>query len=31
VPTLQMMGLPEITAEDKERILGTNAQHALGL
>ena len=31
LPTLQMMGLPEITAEDKERILGTNAQHALGL
>jgi hypothetical protein len=30
-PTLQMMGLPEITEEDKARILGANAQKALGL
>jgi len=30
-PALQMMGLPEITREDKARILGTNAQRALGL
>jgi uncharacterized protein len=27
---LQIMGLPEITAEDRERILGKNAQSALG-
>jgi hypothetical protein len=30
-PALQMMGLPEITEEDKARILGANAQQALGL
>jgi predicted TIM-barrel fold metal-dependent hydrolase len=30
-PPLQLMGLPEITEEDKARILGGNAQEALGL
>jgi predicted TIM-barrel fold metal-dependent hydrolase len=30
-PTLQMMGLPEITQDDKVAILGANAQRALGL
>jgi len=28
---LQMMGLPELTAEDKEMILGRNAERVLGL
>ncbi len=31
LPALQMMGLPEITEEDKAGILGANAQKALGL
>jgi predicted TIM-barrel fold metal-dependent hydrolase len=30
-PALQMMGLPEITQDDKVSILGANAQKALGL
>jgi predicted TIM-barrel fold metal-dependent hydrolase len=30
-PALQMMGLPEITQDDKVAILGANAQKALGL
>jgi predicted TIM-barrel fold metal-dependent hydrolase len=30
-PPLQIMGLPEITLEDKEMILGKNAQSVLGL
>lgn len=31
VPALQMLGLPDIIEEDKTRILGSNAQQALGL
>jgi predicted TIM-barrel fold metal-dependent hydrolase len=30
-PALEMVDLPEITDEDKTRILGTNAQQGLGL
>jgi predicted TIM-barrel fold metal-dependent hydrolase len=30
-PALQMMGLPAITGDDKARILGANAEQALGL